>query len=225
METNINLVNQDTFKQIYYSDEMRNKYIIKFDCNQMPPDLSNYTLLDFAKAEKIRFGSGDEIRLDCYTHGVIIESEDENFQTNIGGRNYVIAKGKKYIPKFPALYKYNDLLIKITKNLKIYINNKNSEKINFLNSITKRMNMVCNNLMILKKNSSLKNLNGLLLQTGNIGITSENSIVNIDENKFYYDYKEHNKDKNPHTIDLHIFLFDDLIQSNFIRICVNNFTQ
>jgi len=228
----------ETFMQIYYSDEMRKKYIIKYDCDKMPPNLLNFNLLDLSD-KKTKFSFGNYIQLDLYENGVIIELETDDFEIILNGNWYRIAKGKKYIPKLNKNFK---LSIKLVPNLKIYIRNNDSDKNHFINSMLKYINVILDNFVVLENyNDPLKtNKNRIVISMEKSFISNINPIK-IDENKFYYDYQEYNYNNNKiddnnfyldcqqyhnmmvKRVNHHIFLFDTLVQSEIIQICENNY--
>lgn len=223
-----------------YSFELYEKYLISFNCNQMPLNFDQWIQLDI---EKVKSSNNNLIKimnentylcLNNYLY-VVIESYEKDFNIEFAKVQCKVQKGKKYIPIFPI---YHDFYIELNENIKIYIEsdifynqkpeeNKymelekyNSTKYlydksnNLLFNLLQNYQIVLDNFIIINDNY-FTNKN-LVIKSGMI-FTEPNPIKKIDENKFYFELEKIKKgfDTNNKILN-EINLLDNYVQYNFI---------
>jgi hypothetical protein len=116
-----------------YSFELYDKYLLSFNCDQMPINFDKWIQLDI---EKIKLSNTNLIKilndniylcLNKYLY-VVIESNENDFTIEFARVHCKVQKGKKYIPIFPI---YHDFYIeKIKKGFDT--NNNISKEINLI---------------------------------------------------------------------------------------------
>lgn len=105
------------------------KYLIEFNTNSLPIDWDKWILLD-EKIINLNLDSNGYFSLDDFGF-VVIESFDEDFELQMGGKYLAFEKGRKYIPIFSGCHFAN---IKIKQGLKIFFGPGYSVDFNNINS-------------------------------------------------------------------------------------------
>ena len=190
------------------------RYAIKFNAEFVPQDFNKWIKLDTTEYEK-----NSQFKLNEYK-SVVIKSKEQNILLKMGGINFVINQNWIYFPLFPL---YHDCYITLSPNIDIYINpNLENDNNNELNQPMVDNDVIFYNLKIIDDSDQLISGNKYLLGThGMIGLT-EMKYVDVDIEKFYYEYeKENNKllivDSKKIMND--IYLIDKYYQLDAIKIC------
>jgi hypothetical protein len=183
------------------------RYAIKFNA-----DFDKWVKLDTSEYEK-----NYQFLLNDYS-SVVIKSKEQNILLQISGINFVINQNWIYFPFFP-LYSYCN--ITLTPNIDIYINpNFDIDENNELNQPIIDNDVIFCGIKIIDETSGINN-NYLLGTSKMIGLTAK-KYIDIDIEKFYYEYEnENNKllyvDKEKIINDIN--LIDKYYQYEDIKIC------
>lgn len=234
-----------------FCENLSYRVMISFDTNQMPLDFDKWIELDIKKIihskddinKTITLNSEIYLLLNNYFY-VVIELYDEDFTILLSGIEHThrIGKGRKHIPIFALC---NRMYIKITNNLKIYVESNNfmnqklypESKFNFADyDILGHKN----NLAYLKANNELFNLlRNFPILYNNFKFTDTNTnsndsfkalsiqygfftfiqgeINNIDDNVFYHLIENYKNNEEPKKILSEIQLFEKYYQHGFIK--------
>ena len=161
-------------------------YAIKFNTEFVPPDFDKWIKLDTSGYEK-----NYQFLLNDYS-SVVIKSKEQNILLRLAGINYSINQNHIYFPFFPI---YSHCHITLSPNIDIYINpNLNINVNNELNQPLTDNDVIFYNMKIIDESSKLiGNDKNLLATQKMIGLTTR-KYIEIDIEKFYYEYeKENNK--------------------------------
>lgn len=188
-------------------------YAIKFNAEFVPPDFDKWIKLDTSGYEK-----NYQFLLNDYS-SVVIKSKEQNILLYMAGINYTVNQNHIYIPFFP---RYSFCNIILSPNIDIYINpNFDTDVNNKLIQSMKDCDVIFYNMKIIDESSGLIGNNKYLLAIqGMIGLTTR-KYIDIDIEKFYYEYeKENNKvniDKEKIINDIN--LIDEYYQLDAIKFC------
>ena len=196
----------------------KKKYYLHFDTNKLPLDFENWIKLDIQQDDlKKKYGCDNCLFLNEYYY-IVIEAKN-NFYMCIGGMEYELEKGTKYIPRFPL---YHDIFIKITPEINIYIepNMYNCVKVQKIlydynyrpyNELLSLLNvfpyMYCNLNIV----SGHFINSDLVVDSEMCGSVPKIEKKNINEEEFYLDIEKQN-------LNYPIYLYDKYIQYEFIKI-------
>ncbi len=172
------------FKYFGLLYNFRKKYILGYNCNKLPVNHLNFSELNIYE-EKSRhrvFDGSTYILLNNYGE-VIIELEENNFEFMIGGIEYKILGGKKYITTFPN---YHDFYIKIVPNLKIYTNR--SFRVDLINEMFRGTDAFMYNFDIIDKNNINLTEHKMIVYGGMCAKIADEEIL-IDKDTFINDCK------------------------------------
>ena len=201
-----------------HEKEFNNKFLINFDTNLMPCDFENWIQLEISCIDENlikNIDCNDMIFLNNYGF-VVIESFDENFLMWFGGTMYRIEKGRKYLP---MIYGYHDVYVRISKNLKIYIEPHYKYK-NYDRLFNDFYKFLIGYTIIYSNLKLIDYLNYYLIGYATYEL-SKKPIKCIDENEFYTEYVKHfNLHKN---LNGEIYFIDKYIQYGTIKICTKYF--
>lgn len=189
------------------------RYAIKFNAEFVPPNFDEFIKLDTSGYEK-----NHRFKLNNYS-SVVIKSKEQNILLQMGGINYVINQNWIYFLFFPL---YHDCYITLSQNIDIYINPNLDIDNNKLNQLMIDNNVIFYNMKIIDDESNkLIDDNKYLLGAGKMIGLATNKYIDIDIEKFYYEYeKENNKvntDKEKIIDDIN--LIDKYYQYEAIKIC------
>lgn len=188
------------------------RYAIKFNAEFVPPDFDKWIKLDTSGYE-----NNCQFLLNDYL-SVVIKSKEQNILLNLAGVNYTVNQNYIYFPFFP-MYSYCN--ITLSPNIDIYIN-PNFDANDELNQPMTDNDVIFCGMKIIDESSKLITNDRYLLGTQKmIGLTMR-KYIDIDIEKFYYEYeKENNKllyaDKEKIIDDIN--LIDKYYQYDAIKIC------
>lgn len=187
------------------------RYAIKFNAEFVPPDFDKWVKLDTSGYEK-----NYQFELNDYS-SVVIKSKEQNILLQMAGINFVINQNWIYFPFFP-LYSY--CRITLTPNIDIYIN-PNFDTNNELNQPMIDNDVIfCGTKIIDESGKPIDDDKYLLGTQKMIGLTTR-KYIDMDIEKFYYEYENENNKVNTdkEKIINDINLIDKYYQYDAIKIC------
>ncbi len=213
------------------------KYIIKFDATSIPPNFNKWKKLDLKKEledlDKIKKSYSKDNKLVYYKDllylnrykSVLIKSQNSDIlEFDMYGTSHKMENKQVYFIFFPE---YHDCFLKInsSNDIEVYVPDDTNELI----EIQKLYELFKKDYIIL-----LDKINNdeyqFLIGSGMIGTgprhLNEHNLIVIDENKFYYELEQFEKDTNENFDEINfnekITILDKYIQNDIIKICQKN---
>ncbi len=211
----------------------KNNYIIKFDTESIPPNFNKWKKLDLDKEledlDKIKKSYSKDNKLVYYKDllllnrykSVLIKSTNSDIlEFDMYGTSHKMENKQVYFIFFPE---YHDCFIKINcpNDIEVYVPDDTNELI----EIQKLYELFKKDYIILL--DKINNENQFLIGSGMIGSAhhhlNEYNLIVIDENKFYYELEQFEKDANVNFDEISfnekITILDKYIQNDILKIC------